>query len=38
VSQVSVDALVGTIWPEGWTPANIKDDLPFAATGYVDPG
>ena len=37
VSHVSVDDLSGTIWPEGWTAANIKDDLPFAGTGYVDP-
>jgi hypothetical protein len=37
VSHLSVDDLTGRIWPECWTAANITDDLPFAATGYIDP-
>jgi|HubBroStandDraft_6_1064221.scaffolds.fasta_scaffold124480_2 hypothetical protein len=37
LSDLSVDDLTGSVWPECWTAANITDDLPFAATGHVNP-
>lgn len=37
VSEATPSDIKGQIFPPAWNPTNFFDDLPFPATGYIDP-